>query len=106
MNGMIAENLAALSDDAKSPEELDAVSTPLAAIPEPPRTPLVAPSDNYTFRYDETEIGSFRTGTLKEFLSNGQVPVLFVDGHVETISPAEYSNRNLDEMPLAPATEP
>lgn len=102
LNEMIAENLAKAKGETPSREELETIRTPLAAISEPSRTPLVAPCDNYYYRYDEAEMVSFKFGTLKDFLSDGKVPVLFVDGHVEAIIPTEYLTRKLDEMPKVP----
>jgi len=107
LNEMIAENLAIAATGVAPPhEELLTVSTPLAVIAEPSRIPLVAPCDNYFYRYDDAELGGFKSGTLQDFLSEGKVPVLFVDGHVEAITPKEYSTRRLDEMPFVPDPEP
>jgi prepilin-type N-terminal cleavage/methylation domain-containing protein/prepilin-type processing-associated H-X9-DG protein len=101
LNEMIAENLArASTGTVPSHDELELVSTPLAALQDPGRTPLVAPCDNYYYRYDPAELGKFERGSLKDFLSEGKVPVLFVDGHVETIRPDEYERRNLHLMPF------
>jgi prepilin-type processing-associated H-X9-DG protein len=36
---------------------------------------------------------------MKDFLIDGKVPILFVDGHVETISPKDYMARKLDDLP-------
>jgi prepilin-type N-terminal cleavage/methylation domain-containing protein/prepilin-type processing-associated H-X9-DG protein len=103
MNEMIPENLALASTGTAPPhEELLTISTPLAALAEPARTPLIAPCDNYFFRYDPAEIAGFKAGTLKEFLFQGKFPVLFVDGHVEAISPSEYLERKLYLVPIVP----
>lgn len=102
-NEMIPENLALASTGIIPPhEELQKVSTPLAALADTSRTPLVAPCDNYFFRYDTEQLKTFKNSTLKNFLSNGKVPVLFVDGHVETISPSEYEERKLYLVPIVP----
>jgi prepilin-type N-terminal cleavage/methylation domain-containing protein/prepilin-type processing-associated H-X9-DG protein len=104
MNQMITENLARASTGVvPSLEELLAISTPLAAIAEPSRTPLVAPCDNFYFRYDtDAELTRFKSSTLKEFLFQGKFPILFVDGHVETVSPSEYQERELHLVPISP----
>ncbi len=100
INLMIPENLAIASTDTiPSHEELLAVSVPLAVLSDPSRTPMIAPSDNYFFRYDPEEMKGFTNGTLKDFLIEGKVPVLFVDGHVESIRPAEYLKRKLFLQP-------
>ena len=103
LNEMILENLAlAMTGVVPSREELHTVSTPLAALAEPGRTPLVAPCDNYFFRYDTEQLKTFENSTLKDFLGRGKVPILFVDGHVETISPSEYEERKLYLVPIVP----
>jgi prepilin-type N-terminal cleavage/methylation domain-containing protein/prepilin-type processing-associated H-X9-DG protein len=103
LNEMIPENLALASTGVVPPRaELQTVSTPLAALADPGRTPLVAPCDNFFFRYDTEQLKTFGNSTLKDFLSNGKLPVLFVDGHVETISPSEYEERKLYLVPIVP----
>jgi prepilin-type processing-associated H-X9-DG protein len=103
LNEMIAENLELAANGSVPPrEELHAKSTPLAVLADPSRTPLVAPCDNYYFRYDTEQLETFANSTLKSFLSDGKVPVLFVDGHVETISPSEYEERKLYQVPIVP----
>lgn len=103
MNEMIPENLALASTGvAPSHEQLLTISTPLAALAEPGRTPLIAPCDNYFFRYDPAGIEGFKSGTLKDFLFQGKFPVLFVDGHIEAISPSEYLERKLYLVPIVP----
>jgi prepilin-type N-terminal cleavage/methylation domain-containing protein/prepilin-type processing-associated H-X9-DG protein len=101
MNEMIAANLAEASTGAApGHEELMTVSVPLAALSEPSRTPLVAPCDNFYYRYDQGELGAFNArGTLKDLLVDGKIPVLFVDGHVESITPKDYGERKLYERP-------
>lgn len=103
INEMIAENLALASTGVvPAHTELLGVSVPLAAIADPGRTPLIAPCDNFFFRYDEAQLSEFKSGTLKELLSEGKVPVLFVDGHIEAISPSEYLERKLFLVPIVP----
>jgi prepilin-type processing-associated H-X9-DG protein len=103
MNEMIPENLA-LASGAAAPSraQLQATKTPLAALAEPARTPLIAPCDNYFFRYDPAEIAGFKSGTLKDFLFDGKFPVMFVDGHVETVTPTDYITRKLYLVPILP----
>jgi prepilin-type processing-associated H-X9-DG protein len=101
MNEMIPENLALASTGAApSHAELLTISTPYAALAEPGRTPLIVPCDNYFFRYDTQELKGFEKGTLKDFLFQGKFPVLFVDGHVEAVSPSEYEERKLYLVPI------
>jgi prepilin-type N-terminal cleavage/methylation domain-containing protein/prepilin-type processing-associated H-X9-DG protein len=103
INEMIPENLAlASTGTVPAHDELLTISVPLAAIGDPSRTPLIAPCDNFFFRYDETQLAEFKSGTLKELLSDGKIPVLFVDGHIESISPSDYLARELFLFPIVP----
>ena len=68
---------------------------PLSGISEPSRTPLVAPHSNWSFT-----AGTFNSvDTMKPWLVDGNFPILFVDGHVETLKPQEYIDRRLKDMP-------
>ena len=67
---------------------------------DPNRTPIVAPADNYFYRYDEAQISELETGTVSRWLVDGNLPILFLDGHVEPVKPAQYIERRLHEMPL------
>lgn len=103
MNEMIPENIEVAATGAiPSHNELMAVSVPLAAIGDPSRTPIIAPCDNFFFRYDVAQLSGFKKGTLKDLLSDGKASILFVDGHVEAISPNEYRTRQLFKMPSTP----
>jgi prepilin-type N-terminal cleavage/methylation domain-containing protein len=103
INLMIPENLALASTGiAPSENELLATRVPLVALSDPGRTPLIAACDNFFFRYDEAQLAGFRAGSLKELLSEGKFPVLFVDGHLEAISPNEYLARRLFLVPIVP----
>ncbi len=100
-NQMIAENIAINSSgNAPSKESLLTVSVPIASISEPSRTPMIAPYNNYIYRYDEAELKGFKTPPLKTLATDGKVPVLFVDGHIESLSLNEYTDRKLAKMPM------
>lgn len=101
LNQMIAENIAiASSGSAPSKESLLTVSVPIASISDPGRTPMIAPYNNYIFRYDEDELKGFKTAPLKDLATDGKVPVLFVDGHIESVGLTEYTDRKLAKMPV------
>lgn len=102
INEMIAENLAAAKGPIPAHDILLTISVPLAALGDPGRTPLIAPCDNFFFRYDAAEIASFKSGTLQDLTTDGKIPVLFVDGHVEVMTPDEYLTRKLYEVPIVP----
>lgn len=71
----------------------------LSMIPEPGRTPLVVPRGDWWYSANELlEPG------IQGFLVDGKLPILFVDGHVETMTPKEYvlprpKGRDLGNVP-------
>ncbi len=70
------------------------VGIPVSKIPEPARTPLIGTRSNWHYS------GKELTNTeVKPFLVDGKLPVLFVDGHVETMTQNEYLTRKLEDMP-------
>jgi prepilin-type processing-associated H-X9-DG protein len=75
----------------------ESTPVPLARIDDPSRTPYAVPYWNW--KYTPANVSS---PEMKEFLVSGKMPVLFVDGHVETVKPEEYLSRKLDDMPKKP----
>ncbi len=103
LNQMIPENVAIASGAAApSQEELLTTQVPLAAITEPSSTPLIAPFNNYTYRFDAAELKGFVKPPLKDLMSDDKLPILFLDGHVESVSPSDYTARKLSEAPKVP----
>lgn len=102
-NEMLAVNIlkAQQADGSGTGTDTDplAYSVSLASLFEPERTPLIASYDDYHFRYDDVQLAATKSGTVKDLMMDGKIPVLFVDGHIETIVPLEYSQRKLSEMP-------
>lgn len=91
-NLQIANNLGLASKNAFS----QTIAVPLNLIPEPERTPIVAPRGSWHFIYDAAQL---KDEAMKGLLLNGKVPILFVDGHVETMPLEEYAARDLINMP-------
>lgn len=57
----------------------------LSMIPDSAKTPIVAPRGDWHYSSNDLlEKG------IKDFLVDGKLPILFVDGHVETMTPNEY----------------
>jgi prepilin-type N-terminal cleavage/methylation domain-containing protein/prepilin-type processing-associated H-X9-DG protein len=71
----------------------------IAMIPEPERTPLISPRGDWHYSANDLlEEG------IKGFFVDGKLPILFIDGHVETMTPQEYvlprpRGRDLGSMP-------
>lgn len=99
MNAMMAENVEAAKEDGDGGDPLT-ISVAMTTISEPERTPLVAAGTDISFRYDTgTEFNKFKQGAAKDMLIDDKLPVLFVDGHVESIAPKEYLSRELYAQP-------
>lgn len=99
LNRMLAENIRlnqGTTSDITDPLNYE---VPLAALPEPDRTPLVASYDNWNFRFDGVELGQLKMKKENNLMVDEKIPVLFVDGHVEQVPPNEYASRKLAEMP-------
>ena len=71
----------------------------LSMIPDPSKTPLVSPRGDWHYSTNDLlEVG------IKGFLVDGKLPILFVDGHVETMTPNDYvlprpKGRDLGNVP-------
>lgn len=102
MNAMIAENIQAANPDTTPVADPLAVGTPMSLIPSPEHTPLIAPYNDFRFRFDDSQISGFSRSPLKDLLVEGKIPVLFVDGHLEVMTPKEYQDRQLFKMPMVP----
>jgi prepilin-type N-terminal cleavage/methylation domain-containing protein/prepilin-type processing-associated H-X9-DG protein len=70
------------------------IGIPVSKIPDPSRTPLVGTRANWHYSGKE-----LTTAEVKPFLVDGKLPILFVDGHVETMTQQEYLTRKLEDMP-------
>lgn len=103
MNEMIVENIQAAHPDAAPVVDPLAVGVSMALITAPEQTPLIAPYNDFHFRFDDSQISGFSRGPLQDLLVEGKMPVLFVDGHLDVMTPKDYQDRGLAEMPLAPA---
>lgn len=80
----------------------DSLPVPLSRIPDPSRTPVVSTTRNWFYRAADLTALTKSSSADKSLLIDGKLPVLFVDGHVESITPADYVARNLGSMPKKP----
>ncbi len=98
LNEMLAVNI----ESAKGNVVTETLSLPIsyASITEPNRTPLIAPYNNFYYRFDSgVTLNGFKTTPLKDLLMEDKLSILFVDGHVESVTPNEYVSRELFLMP-------
>ncbi len=91
MNEMIAKNVDTNADLT--------TTVALSLISDPVRTPLIAPYTDFHYSFSAGEVAGFKNGPASVLLSEGKLPISFVDGHMETMTPKEYRDRKLDEMP-------
>jgi prepilin-type N-terminal cleavage/methylation domain-containing protein/prepilin-type processing-associated H-X9-DG protein len=98
MNMKIARNLGLVKSEDWGPGK-DGPQThgvPLSLISEPARTPIIAPRANWHYEYTPSQINE---DGLVPFLVDGKMPILFVDGHIESMKLTEYTDRKLHLMP-------
>ena len=99
MNKMMAENVDAARETPTGTDSLK-LKVPLASISEPARTPWIAPGIDYHYQLSTAgDATAFKSGASQDLLVDGKFSVLFVDGHVETLTPADYVSRKLYELP-------
>jgi prepilin-type N-terminal cleavage/methylation domain-containing protein len=58
------------------------------------KTPLVAPAPDYHYSTIKTN-----DPRMEQFIVNKQIPILFADGHIESMPPRDYEARKLHLMP-------
>lgn len=93
MNLQIAEQLGKSSGDWSAGKGgPQAYGTPIAAISDTARTPLIAPRGDWHYTYTPDQI---KDANLQDFLVDDKMPILFVDGHVESMRLEEYVDRKL-----------
>lgn len=76
-----------------------ATAIPLSLIPDASRTPILAPYTDFRYKFDNGQVAAFDKSPQADLLSEGKLPVVFVDGHLETMPPREYLNRKLGDQP-------
>lgn len=101
MNRQIASNLKLnVSDDWSTGQSgPQTTEIPLSAIPDPSLAPIVVPWGNWHYVASDLQTNDF-----KGFLVEGKFPVLFLDGHVESMTPNDYTlgrpkGRDLGNVP-------
>ncbi len=100
MNISLSRNLfPGSSGEFGSGDGPDSRGIPLSRIPDPARTPVVSTTRNWFYNAANLTALTTPSSLDKSLLVDDKVPVLFVDGHVESMTPQEYVTRRLGTMP-------
>lgn len=100
-NEMIPTNIEAHKDSSDRNAEPLKATIPMAVIPEPNRTPIITPYDDYHYSLKtQGDAKKYSSGVLKDLTTDGRLMVLFVDGHVDTITPSEYVTKEYYDLPV------
>ena len=96
MNAALGTNIALTRGEELGIEESKTTGINLNTVREPERSPVVIPHWDWFYTMDSGESGSKK---FDPYIINDRIPVLFLDGHIETITLKEYKKRELDKMP-------
>jgi len=96
MNAALGANIARARGEDLSIEESKITGINLNTVREPERSPVVVPHWEWFYTLDSSESNSPK---FEPYLVNDRIPVLFLDGHIETMTLRDYKKRDLDKMP-------
>lgn len=96
MNAALGTNIALTRGEQLSIEESKVTGINTNTIREPERSPIVVPHWDWFYVLDSSESNSKK---FEPYIINDRIPVLFLDGHIETMTLKEYTKRDLNKMP-------
>lgn len=96
MNSQLATNIALSRGEKIDPEVALNIPVNLLTVRDPERTPIIRPHWTWAYTGDKKEAGDKK---LLPYLAGGNIPVLFLDGRVETMTAIAYASRGLNEVP-------
>lgn len=96
MNAALASNLASNRGENLGTEEAKTTGINLATVREPQLSPIIVPHWDYFYLLNS---GEAKNKKFEPYIVKDRIPVLFLDGHVDTMTPEEYSKRELDRAP-------
>ena len=100
MNVLLAKNVALSRGEELDPEEYPYTTVNLATIKAPEKCAIVMPHWSYSYKCDQIESTNKR---FAPYAVREKLPVLFLDGHIDPLTPKEYAKKKLDRYP-APET--
>lgn len=96
MNAVLGTNIARTRGENLGVEESKVTGINMNTVREPERSPVIVPHWDWFYTLDSSESNSKK---FDPYLVNDRIPVLFLDGHIETMTLQEYKKRDLHEMP-------
>ncbi len=102
INLLLPVNIAESRGDTVLIEDAPFAAVNMALVRDPERTPIVMPHWEFAYKCDRVEASS---KLFAPYTVNNRLPVLFLDGHTETMTPKEYVARKLDRAPRKDGVE-
>jgi len=96
MNAALAYNVAVSRGEKLDPADAKYVGVNLNAVPDGTKTPIIITHWASSYTGDTKEMSDKR---FEPYVVNDRLPVLFLDSHVETMTPKEYAARGLNLVP-------
>jgi prepilin-type N-terminal cleavage/methylation domain len=96
MNAALGSNIARTRGEELGIEESKTTGINMATVREPERSPIVVPHWDWFYTLNA---GEAKNKKFEPYIVKDRIPVLFLDGHIETVTLEEYGKRQLDKMP-------
>lgn len=96
MNGALATNIAASRGEDLDLEDSKYTQVNLPSIRQPEKTPMIMPFWSWSYVCNAKEAADKR---FAAYTVGDKLPVLFVDGRIESYSPKEYAKKRMFEIP-------
>lgn len=96
MNASLAYNIAVSRGDKLDLDDAKYVGVNLNAVQDGTKVPIVIPHWGWSYVGDKKEMSDKR---FEPYLVSDRIPVLFLDSHVDLMTPKEYAKRELNLIP-------
>lgn len=96
MNEALAYNLAVSRGEKLDPDEAKYVGINLNSVTDGTKVPIIIPHWGWAYQGDKKEMADKR---FEPYLVNDRIAVLFLDSHVDLMTPKEYASRGLNLVP-------
>ncbi|MBK1882863.1 type II secretion system protein [Luteolibacter pohnpeiensis] len=96
MNAAIAQNIAKSRDEDLTLEDAVYTQVNLNTISDETQTPIIAPFWHWAYVITEDNVSNPK---WEEISVTGKIPILFLDGHTDLMTPREYLSKHLDQKP-------